>query len=215
MIEQTRAVFLTYASQDAEAARRICEPLQAAGIEVWFDQSELRAERRGIRRSAARFTIVPCFSRSSRKALILRLGSVTGDGSLDLVCRGFHFSTDLPGGVGDRVPGLGGFLRDGVPDGLGFFGDCMAEGRRFLSYLMSHDLGLVGHRVAHGLGAMGDCMSDADRIFFDSAREARGGTLGRAACRPHQGHRTGNNSAQNGGFHGAASYDGGGLIARH
>ena len=38
----TGAVFLSYASQDAEAARRICEALRAAGIEVWFDQSELR-----------------------------------------------------------------------------------------------------------------------------------------------------------------------------
>jgi tetratricopeptide (TPR) repeat protein len=36
------AVFLSYASQDAEAAKRICEALRGAGIEVWFDQSELR-----------------------------------------------------------------------------------------------------------------------------------------------------------------------------
>src|SRR6202007_184760 len=36
------AVFLSYASQDTEAAKRICEALRAAGIEVWFDQSELR-----------------------------------------------------------------------------------------------------------------------------------------------------------------------------
>jgi TolB-like protein/Flp pilus assembly protein TadD len=36
------AVFLSYASQDAEAANRICEALRGAGIEVWFDQSELR-----------------------------------------------------------------------------------------------------------------------------------------------------------------------------
>ena len=36
------AVFLSYASQDAAAAQRICEALQAADIEVWFDQSELR-----------------------------------------------------------------------------------------------------------------------------------------------------------------------------
>jgi TolB-like protein/tetratricopeptide (TPR) repeat protein len=36
------AVFISYASQDAEAAGRICEALQAAGIEVWFDQRELR-----------------------------------------------------------------------------------------------------------------------------------------------------------------------------
>ena len=40
--ETSRAVFLSYASQDAEPAQRICEALRAAGIEVWLDQSELR-----------------------------------------------------------------------------------------------------------------------------------------------------------------------------
>jgi TolB-like protein len=40
--EPSHAVFLSYASQDTQAARRICEALRAAGIEVWFDQSELR-----------------------------------------------------------------------------------------------------------------------------------------------------------------------------
>jgi TolB-like protein len=38
----TGAVFLSYASQDAEAAQKICDALSAAGIEVWFDKSELR-----------------------------------------------------------------------------------------------------------------------------------------------------------------------------
>lgn len=42
MTEPSRAVFLSYASQDAEPAQRICEALRAAGIEVWFDKSELR-----------------------------------------------------------------------------------------------------------------------------------------------------------------------------
>jgi TolB-like protein len=37
-----KAVFLSYAKQDAEAAVKICDALRAAGIEVWFDQSELR-----------------------------------------------------------------------------------------------------------------------------------------------------------------------------
>ena len=40
--EASRAVFLSYASQDAEPAQRICEALRAAGMEVWLDQSELR-----------------------------------------------------------------------------------------------------------------------------------------------------------------------------
>jgi TolB-like protein/Tfp pilus assembly protein PilF len=35
-------VFLSYASEDREAARRICAALQIRGIEVWFDQSDLR-----------------------------------------------------------------------------------------------------------------------------------------------------------------------------
>jgi TolB-like protein len=38
----TGAVFLSYASQDAEAAQRICAALRSAGVEVWFDKSELR-----------------------------------------------------------------------------------------------------------------------------------------------------------------------------
>ena len=36
------AVFISYASQDAEAARQICDLLRASGIEVWLDQGELR-----------------------------------------------------------------------------------------------------------------------------------------------------------------------------
>jgi TolB-like protein/Flp pilus assembly protein TadD len=40
--EPLRAVFISYASQDVEAATRICTALRAAGIEVWLDQSELR-----------------------------------------------------------------------------------------------------------------------------------------------------------------------------
>ena len=42
MIWSAKAVFLSYASQDADAARRVCESLRAGGIEVWFDQSDLR-----------------------------------------------------------------------------------------------------------------------------------------------------------------------------
>lgn len=42
MTELSRAVFLSYASDDDAAALRICEALRAAGIEVWFDESELR-----------------------------------------------------------------------------------------------------------------------------------------------------------------------------
>jgi len=40
--EPSRAVFLSYASEDAPAAQRIAEALRSAGIEVWFDREELR-----------------------------------------------------------------------------------------------------------------------------------------------------------------------------
>ncbi len=36
-----KAVFLSYASQDAAAVSRIAEALRGAGVEVWFDQNEL------------------------------------------------------------------------------------------------------------------------------------------------------------------------------
>ena len=54
-----KAVFLSYASEDAQAAGAICEALRSAGIEVWFDQNALRggdawdaAIRRQIRECA-------------------------------------------------------------------------------------------------------------------------------------------------------------------
>jgi TolB-like protein/Tfp pilus assembly protein PilF len=40
--EASHAVFLSYASQDAEAAHKICDALRAGGIEVFLDKSELR-----------------------------------------------------------------------------------------------------------------------------------------------------------------------------
>ena len=42
MSDSTQAVFLSYASQDADTARRIGEALRAAGVEVWLDTNELR-----------------------------------------------------------------------------------------------------------------------------------------------------------------------------
>jgi TolB-like protein/Flp pilus assembly protein TadD len=40
--EPSRAVFISYASQDAEAVARICAALRSGGVVVWLDQSELR-----------------------------------------------------------------------------------------------------------------------------------------------------------------------------
>jgi TolB-like protein/tetratricopeptide (TPR) repeat protein len=40
--EPSHSVFVSYASQDVEAAQAICKALRAAGVEVFIDQSELR-----------------------------------------------------------------------------------------------------------------------------------------------------------------------------
>jgi hypothetical protein len=37
---ENKAVFLSYASQDAPAVERIADALRAAGVEVWFDKNE-------------------------------------------------------------------------------------------------------------------------------------------------------------------------------
>ncbi len=42
MSESTKAVFLSYAREDTDAARRIADALRAFGVEAWLDQSELR-----------------------------------------------------------------------------------------------------------------------------------------------------------------------------
>ncbi|MDP1580222.1 MAG: TIR domain-containing protein [Candidatus Didemnitutus sp.] len=42
MSDPTKAVFLSYAHEDAAAATRIAEALRGFGVEVWFDQNELR-----------------------------------------------------------------------------------------------------------------------------------------------------------------------------
>ena len=40
--ERSLSVFLSYASQDAEGAQKLCAALRAVDIEVFLDQSELR-----------------------------------------------------------------------------------------------------------------------------------------------------------------------------
>ena len=42
MSAATHAIFISYAREDAVAADRIAEALRSHGLEVWFDQDELR-----------------------------------------------------------------------------------------------------------------------------------------------------------------------------
>ncbi len=79
MSESNKAVFLSYASQDAEAANRICEALRTAGIEVWFDQNELvggdqwDAKIRGQIKSCALFMPVISANTEARREGYFRI----------------------------------------------------------------------------------------------------------------------------------------------
>ena len=68
--QTSNAVFLSYASEDAVAAERVCAALRAAGIEVWFDKSELRggdAWDAAIRQQIKACTLfIPVISRSTQ-----------------------------------------------------------------------------------------------------------------------------------------------------
>lgn len=86
-----RAVFLSYASQDAEAARRICDALRTAGIEVWFDQSELRGGdvwdrriRQQIRECALFVPIVSASTQSRLEGYFRREWRLGVDRTLDM-----------------------------------------------------------------------------------------------------------------------------------
>ena len=108
------AVFLSYASQDAEAARRICEALRSAGIEVWFDQSELRGGdvwdqkiRRQIR-DCALFVPVISANTASRQEGYFRLEWDLADQRTHMMARDRAFilpvCLDATPGTGTDVP---------------------------------------------------------------------------------------------------------------
>jgi tetratricopeptide (TPR) repeat protein len=97
MSDAGKAVFLSYASQDAEAARRICEALRTAGVEVWFDQSELvggdawdQKIRKQIRECAL---FVPILSQTTqgRREAYFRLEWKLADERTHLMAKGTPF----------------------------------------------------------------------------------------------------------------------------
>jgi len=95
--EPGKAVFLSYASQDAEAAKKICEALRAADVEVWFDQSELvggdvwdQKIRKQIRECAL---LIPVISKTTqgRREAYFRLEWKLADERTHLMANGTPF----------------------------------------------------------------------------------------------------------------------------
>ena len=86
----SKAVFLSYAREDADAARHIADALRAFGVEVWFDMSELRGGdvwdqkiRRQIKECALFMPVIS--SRSDQRGEgFIRLGGVQTRDQADL-----------------------------------------------------------------------------------------------------------------------------------
>ena len=97
MSESSKAVFLSYASQDAEAAKRICEALRSAGVEVWFDQNELRGgdtwdqQIRQQVKECALFLPVISASTQARREAYFRLEWKLAEDRSHLMARGTPF----------------------------------------------------------------------------------------------------------------------------
>jgi TolB-like protein len=95
--ETSRAVFLSYASPDADAARRLAKALRAAGIEVWIDQSELRGGdawdqqiRRQIKECALFVPIISANSQGRLEGYFRREWKLAIDRTQDMA-DGTHF----------------------------------------------------------------------------------------------------------------------------
>ena len=114
MSDQSKAVFLSYASQDGEAARRICDALRAAGIEVWFDRSELRGgdvwdqKIRQQIRDCALFIAIISANTASRLEGYFRLEWDLADQRTHMMARNRAFivpvSVDATANAGSDVP---------------------------------------------------------------------------------------------------------------
>ncbi|HVU22609.1 MAG TPA: TIR domain-containing protein [Opitutus sp.] len=92
-----KAVFLSYAREDAEAARRIAGALRGFGVEVWFDQNELRGgdawdqQIRGQIKACALFVPVISATTQARDEAYFRLEWKLADDRTHLMAPGKAF----------------------------------------------------------------------------------------------------------------------------
>jgi TolB-like protein len=91
MSKPSHAIFLSYASQDADAAARLAGALRAAGAEVWFDRSELRGGaawdasiRRQIRECALFVPVISAATEARSEGYFRREWNLAVDRMLDI-----------------------------------------------------------------------------------------------------------------------------------
>jgi TolB-like protein/Flp pilus assembly protein TadD len=91
MSTPSNAVFLSYASEDGQAAQRIADALRAAGIEVWFDKTELgggdawdRSIRQRIRECQLFVPVISAHSDARREGYFRREWKLAVDRTHDM-----------------------------------------------------------------------------------------------------------------------------------
>lgn len=91
MNDRTQAIFISYASQDAGAAQRICAALRAGGLDLWFDQSELRGGdawdasiRRQIKECALFIPIISIHTQEREEGYFRREWNLAVNRTLDM-----------------------------------------------------------------------------------------------------------------------------------
>ncbi|SDR83303.1 TIR domain-containing protein [Opitutus sp. GAS368] len=115
MADPTKAIFLSYAREDADAAHRIAEALRGFGLEVWFDQSELRGgdqwdqKIRGQIKACALFIPVISATTQSRDEAYFRLEWKLADDRSHLMAAGKTFIVPV---VIDDTPEAGAVVPD-------------------------------------------------------------------------------------------------------
>jgi len=110
MSESAKAVFLSYAREDTDAAKRIAEALRGFGVEVWFDQSELRggdqwdSRIRGQIKTCALFIPIISATTQARDEAYFRLEWKLADDRSHLMAPGKPFIVPV---VIDQTPETG------------------------------------------------------------------------------------------------------------
>ena len=91
MSEPAKAVFLSYAREDTDAAKRIADALRAFGIEVWLDQVELRGGdewdahiRRQIKECALFVPVISANTQNRREGYFRREWNLAVERTLDM-----------------------------------------------------------------------------------------------------------------------------------
>ena len=91
MSDSPKAVFLSYAREDTDAARRIADALRSQGVEVWFDQNELRGGeawdakiRKQIRECALFMAVVSAQTQERAEGYFRREWNLAVERTLDM-----------------------------------------------------------------------------------------------------------------------------------